>query len=159
MALWESQSGNAKVYTMLRLIYPEPCFFILLSQETDIGRASQPRGHCPWLDSLMMRLIYSADCSLQLGLKNSCHYTFFRYSHISFWCPTYVINMEFLLSLVYLETQLHILLFKIYANCTVKGQYVTQVVPLPFFLLLCVTMCCILSCVIINNEEHVYIKI
>ena len=65
-------------------------------------------------------------CWLQLfpGVENSHH--IFLMPRFSFQHPTSTIHRAFPLSLVYLKTQLYILLFEMYTNWSVKDQYVTK---------------------------------
>ena len=93
-------------------IYSEPCFFVLILCETDAGPLSQPKGHHPQLAQdkvtcLISWLLSLTDC---WGEKLLSLNIFWR-SHISFQFPTDVFHKAFLLSLVYLKTQLHVLFF------------------------------------------------
>ena len=116
-----------QIYTRWRYIPKEPCFFMLLSQETDIGpafnlwllapRARAQNGmiaHC--LPLTLLPLL--TDCSW-LGVENFCHYVFFGHLHNS----SNIIHMAFPLSLVYLKV--HIPCWNPQTNQSVKGQYVT----------------------------------
>ena len=103
---------TALVYTTLRYISREPFVFMLLSK----GRLLSSGATWPPLraNAQMSRLVYSADCSLQLTarVENLSLYSFLTPTQSSFWHPTYEIQVAFPLSLVYLKTQLHILFLK-----------------------------------------------
>ena len=119
----KTQSGTAMIDTTLKQTYSEPYLFMVFTQKADTGSASQPRDSHTWLTPKTTWHVYSADCFpwLTTGVKNFRHYIFLWYPRIS----SHAIHMAFLLSLVYLKTQLHNLFFEIQLTWPVKGQYVT----------------------------------
>ena len=96
---------TAMTDTRLRQIYSELCFFVLLLQEAD-----KDGGHCPQLAPKTTWLVYTADCSPRrtLGSKTSI-IIYFLHPHIF---PFGTIHIVFLMSFVYLKTQLQILFTK-----------------------------------------------
>ena len=98
-----------QIYTRLRYISRKPCFFVLLSQEIDTEQPYSLRDAGLHQASPINRI--TADWLLSLltdhrllGVENFRPYIF--------WTPTHssnAIHIAFLLFLVYLKTQLHIL--------------------------------------------------
>ena len=96
---------HLQIYTRWRDISREPCFFVLLSQDTDSGQPySLGYSPTPLQASTQNGITLLTDCRLP-GLKT---YVFSRYLRNS----SYIVHVAFPLSLVYLKTQLQVLFSK-----------------------------------------------